>query len=217
MTSLCVDSYRIQPALTSMRLFLATGNLHKLEELRTFLSEAQLDLEVFTPNVVGGMPEVVEDQDSFSGNALKKARALAALLPEDGLALADDSGLCVDYLEGAPGVLSARYAGAEASDQDNVAKLLGELKEVAAGERAASFQCHLAVVAPHGAEHVFAGSCQGRIIEEPRGSHGFGYDPVFVPDGYEKTFAEMPSSQKAKLSHRGTAMVKLVQWLRGCC
>ena len=196
-----------------MKLFLATGNLHKIEELRAMLAAAGLDLEVHTPGMVGGMPEVVEDQDSFTGNALKKARALAAILPHDGWALADDSGLCVDALDGAPGVLSARYSGPEATDASNMEKLLEALDGIEERNRAAGFRCHLALVSPHGEEYVFEGECRGEILHERRGKAGFGYDPLFVPNGYEATFAELGSGEKAGLSHRGQAMKQLVAWL----
>lgn len=197
-----------------MKLYLATGNLHKLEELRTMLRDAGLSIEVHTPAAVGGMPEVEEDQDSFSGNALKKARALAALLPDDGWALADDSGLRVDALDGAPGVYSARYAGEDATDAQNTAKLLLALDGVEDGRRGAAFHCHLALVCPGGEERVFEGSCRGSILREQAGSGGFGYDPVFAPQGFEKTFAELTSQEKQELSHRGAAMRSLIDWLR---
>lgn len=196
-----------------MRLFLATGNLHKVEELQAMLAAANLEIEVLTPAAVGGMPEVIEDQDSFCGNALKKARALSALLPEGGWALADDSGLCVDALGGEPGVFSARYAGEDASDSDNIDKLLGALAGVGTEERGARFECHLAIVSPQGEELVFPGQCAGRIILERRGEGGFGYDPVFIPEGFDLSFAELGSDEKAKLSHRGAAMAKLIDWL----
>ena len=106
-----------------MKLYLATSNLHKIDELKKMLSEAGLNREVHTAEAVGGMPEVIEDQDTFSGNALKKARALAALLPSDGLALADDSGICIEAFDGAPGVRSARYAGEDATDESNTVVL----------------------------------------------------------------------------------------------
>lgn len=197
-----------------MKLYLATGNLHKVKELQLFLTAADLNVHVRTPASVGGMPEVVEDQDSFAGNALKKARALAALIDQDAWALADDSGLCVDALGGAPGVVSARYAGAQASDSDNVEKLMQELDGIEERNRLARFRCCLAIVSPLGEEHVFQGECPGHIAHERRGSHGFGYDPVFVPDGEERTFAELFEDEKAKLSHRGAAMKQLVAWLR---
>lgn len=196
-----------------MKLYLATGNLHKVGELQAMLSSAGLPVEVHTPAAIGGMPEVVEDQDSFTGNALKKARALAALLPTDCWALADDSGLCVDALQGAPGVYSARYAGEDASDGDNIDKLLKELDEVEKAERGGGFRCHLAIVHPGGEEFVFEGECRGVISRSRSGEGGFGYDPVFVPNGFEASFAELSSEEKASLSHRGNAMRNLVAWL----
>lgn len=178
------------------------------------LSEAGLDVEVHTAEAVGGMPEVVEDQDTFSGNALKKARALAALLPEDGLALADDSGICIEAFGGAPGILSARYAGDNATDEENLDKLIREMETVPDGGRGGSFACHLAVVAPHGEEQVFVGEIHGEILRERRGKGGFGYDPVFLPLGHERTTAEMSSKAKAAISHRGNAMRQFLEWLQ---
>ncbi len=177
------------------------------------LEEVGLPIEVHTPLAVGGMPEVVEDQDTFSGNALKKARALAALLPPDGLALADDSGICIDALNGAPGVYSARYAGEGASDEENLAKLEREMVSVPDGSRGGRFVCHLAVVSPDGEERVFEGEVVGEILRERRGAGGFGYDPVFRPLGRKRTTAEMSASEKAEISHRGIAMRKFLGWL----
>jgi XTP/dITP diphosphohydrolase len=198
----------------SMKLYLATSNLHKIEELSAMLSAAGLDIEVHTPEAVGGMPEVIEDQETFTGNALKKARALAALLPEDGLALADDSGICIQAFGGAPGVRSARYAGEDATDEENLNKLIREMESVPEGDRGGSFECHLAVVAPHGAEEVFVGEIQGTILREKRGPNGFGYDPVFLPVGYDRTTAEMSGEEKASISHRGNAMRLFLVWLK---
>lgn len=177
------------------------------------LADSGLDIDARTAEAVGGMPEVVEDQDTFSGNALKKARALAALLPEDGVALADDSGICIDAFDGAPGVRSARYAGENASDEENLDKLIREMESVPDGQRGGSFQCHLAVVEPQGRESVFVGEILGTILREKRGENGFGYDPVFLPLGYELTTAEMPGSAKAKISHRGNAMRRFLSWV----
>jgi len=197
-----------------MKLYLATNNAHKIEELGAMFASEDIDVEVHTPQAVGGMPDVVEDQDSFTGNALKKARALAALLPEGSFALADDSGLSVEALDGEPGVYSARYAGEDASDQDNINKLLQELDTIEEINRSAYFSCCLALVAPHGAEHTFEGRCEGRIDREERGDSGFGYDPVFVPEGYTSSFAEISESEKAAISHRGAALRKLVDWIK---
>jgi XTP/dITP diphosphohydrolase len=197
-----------------MRLYLATSNLHKIEELAAMLAAAGLDVEVHTAEAVGGMPEVVEDQNTFSGNALKKARALAALLPEDGLALADDSGICIEAFNGAPGVYSARYACENATDEENLEKLIRELGNAPNGKRGGSFECHLAVVAPHGEERLFIGEIFGTILRERRGGSGFGYDPVFLPLGEERTTAEMTSEEKAAISHRGNAMRQFLEWMR---
>lgn len=197
-----------------MKLYLATGNAHKIEELRAMLASAALPIEVHGPAELGGMPDVVEDQDSFSGNALKKARTLAKLLPDDSWALADDSGLCVDALDGAPGVYSARYAGDDATDLDNTNKLLHTLTNLGETNRSAGFQCHLALVSDKGDELVLDGECRGRIVGEKIGEGGFGYDPVFVPDGFSKTFAQLSRSEKSGLSHRGKAMAKLINWLQ---
>lgn len=196
-----------------MKLYLATGNPHKIVELQAMLAAANLDIEVRPPSEIGGMPDVEEDEDTFSGNALKKARALAALLPDNGLAMADDSGLCVDALGGAPGVFSARYAGDSATDEQNCSKLLEALDGIEDMNRAAAFECHIAVVAPNGEEHVFIGQCRGHVVRKKRGSSGFGYDPLFQPDDFDSTFAEMGPEQKAELSHRGAAIRKFVKWL----
>ncbi|MDQ8183993.1 RdgB/HAM1 family non-canonical purine NTP pyrophosphatase [Pelagicoccus sp. SDUM812002] len=196
-----------------MKLYLATGNSHKIEELRAMLAAAGLSIEVNGPTALGGMPTVEEDQETFSGNALKKARALAALLPDGAFSLADDSGLCVDALDGAPGVYSARFAGEDATDSDNTNKLLHMLGALGHVDRSAAFQCHLAIVSKGGEERVFKGECRGEIIREKAGEGGFGYDPVFVPSGFTKTFAELSQSEKGGMSHRGKAMAKLIRWL----
>ena len=177
------------------------------------LAATGLDVEVRTAQTVGGMPEVVEDQDTFSGNALKKARALAALLPEDGLALADDSGICIEAFDGAPGVYSARYAGEDATDEENLDKLIRKMELLQDDQRGGSFECHLAVVAPNGDERIFVGEILGTILRERRGEAGFGYDPVFLPVGEDRTTAEMSSEEKAAISHRGNAMRQFLGWL----
>lgn len=197
-----------------MKLYLATGNAHKVKELKEIIASAGLPIEVASANEVGGMPEVEEDQDTFTGNALKKGLALAEILPAGAWALADDSGLCVDCLDGAPGVYSARYAGEEATDLENLEKLLAELEGLPHEQRSASFQCHLAMVSSTGDEHVFVGQCDGHIIETPRGGDGFGYDPIFVPEGCDKTFAEISSKAKASLSHRGNALKEMIDFLK---
>jgi XTP/dITP diphosphohydrolase len=160
------------------------------------------------------MPPVVEDTGSFTGNARKKARALRDRLPAGAWALADDSGLCVDAIGGAPGVESAYYAGPRASGAENLARLVTVLRDVPPGRRTAHFACVLVLIGPDREEHVFEGRCDGRLLREPAGAGGFGYDPLFVPEGHERTFAELDASIKNELSHRGRAWARLSAWLQ---
>ena len=195
-----------------MEIYLASGNAHKLEELRAALAPA--GGRVHGPGEAGGMPEVEETGTSFEENALLKARALAERLPSGACALADDSGLAVDALNGAPGVRSARYAGESARDAANNARLLKELAGRPRGERGARFVCVLALVERDGGEWTFRGECPGRVLGEPRGEQGFGYDPLFVPEaGDGRTFAEMSAGEKQALSHRGRAVQELSTWV----
>ncbi len=198
-----------------MKLFLASNNAHKAAEFAALaaMCRGPVRPEIQSARAAGGMPAVEEDADTFAGNALKKARALRAVLPPDGWALADDSGLCVDALGGAPGVRSARYAGSGASDADNLAKLVDALRNVPATERGAEFGCALALVGPDGAEQVFEGVCRGRLRAEPSGTGGFGYDPLFLPEGETRTFAEMGAPEKNSCSHRARAWAALAAWL----
>ena len=196
-----------------MNLLIATRNRHKLEEIRAILKVPGLKL--VGADEVPGLPEVEEDAPSFEGNAIKKARTLA--LASGCWTLADDSGLEVDALDGAPGVISARYAGPEASTPANNARLLKELTGVT--DRRARFRCVLALCAPDGRAWTVEGRCEGRMLEAPRGANGFGYDPLFVPEGHEQTFAELPASVKNGMSHRGQALQRAVaawgEWLLG--
>lgn len=184
-----------------MKLLIATRNRHKLEEIRQIF--ALPSLELVAADDVPGLPEdVVEDADAFEGNALKKARELCAA---SGLwTLADDSGLEVAALNNAPGVFSARYAGEPCSYPANNAKLLRKLAGVT--DRRARFRCAIALCAPDGRSWTVDGNCPGVIIQEPRGANGFGYDPLFVPDGHDKTFAELDGAVKNAISHRGHAL-----------
>jgi XTP/dITP diphosphohydrolase len=187
-------------------IFLASGNPHKIEELKEVLEP--LGIELKSTLDYSDAKEVDEDQPDLEGNALKKARYWHQLtgLP----ALADDTGLEVDALDGAPGVYSARYAGENVTYDDNVNKLLKELD--GKSNRAAQFRTVVAFVTD-GSEHLFEGVCKGEIISEKRGEKGFGYDPVFVPEGYQKTFAELSSAEKNKISHRGLAVHKFLEFL----
>jgi XTP/dITP diphosphohydrolase len=158
-------------------------------------------------------PEVVEDGKTFRANAVKKAVAVAR--STGCLALADDSGLEVTALDGAPGVFSARYAGAEADDSRNVKKVLREMKHLKESkEREARFICCIALALPDGKYKTFTGQVKGIIGEKQKGKNGFGYDPVFYPLGYDRTFAEMADAEKDALSHRGRAMRKVYDYLK---
>lgn len=192
------------------RLVLATHNAHKVDELRAILVPALPGLDPAA--VVGARdvhaPEPVEDGVTFAENALIKARALAAAtgLP----AVADDSGLSVDVLGGAPGIFSARWAGRHGDDAANLALLLAQLADIAAPHRAARFVCAAALVTPDGSEHVELGTLEGTLATAPRGDHGFGYDPVLVPVGGTRTCAELTPDEKNAISHRGHAFRALV-------
>jgi len=195
-----------------MRILVATMNAGKLREYERLLADVQ-GLELETMASLADPVDVVEDRDTFRGNALKKATEIAKVagIP----CLADDSGLEVDALGGRPGVYSARYAGEDASDAQNNAKLLDELSDTADQQRTARFRCAIAVVDESGSELATVdGACEGSIGREPRGAHGFGYDPLFVPDGYTQTMAELGPETKNEISHRAQAAAKLVPFLR---
>jgi len=189
-------------------IVLATRNKGKVKELAGLL-EGLVGNVVSLDDLVSP-PEVVEDADTFRGNALKKARAIAEYSGKP--ALADDSGLVVDALGGRPGVRSARYAGEEATDGDNIEKLLIELGEET--NRSAKFICVLALVYPDGTEIIAEGECPGEILDKPRGEGGFGYDPVFYLPDRMKTMAEVKPQIKNEISHRARAVHNLIEILR---
>lgn len=188
-----------------IRLLLATNNPNKAREIREILRE--LPVEVFTPAETGIPFEVVEDGETFLENARKKAREASRLW--DGFVLAEDSGLEVDALGGAPGVHSARFAGEEATDEANIRKLLKAMESVPDEKRSARFRCVMVLVDSRGSEKVFEGTVEGRIIHEMKGKEGFGYDPVFMIEGYGKTFAELGPDVKNRISHRAEALRKV--------
>jgi XTP/dITP diphosphohydrolase len=192
------------------RLVLATRNWHKVEELAEILRAAGLDVELLP--LPDDAPDVVEDGLTFAENALKKARSAAAAtgLPS----VADDSGLCVDALNGMPGVFSARWAGAGRDDAANLALVLDQTADVPDERRGAHFSCAAAVALPSGEERVVEGRLDGVLIRTPRGSGGFGYDPAFLPLGHERTTAEMTNDEKNTISHRGEAFRALAPVLR---
>lgn len=194
--------------IKSDTIFLASGNPHKIEELKQILNPMGIKLKSTLD--FSDADEVDEDQPGLEGNALKKARHW---YNETGLpSLADDTGLEVDALDGAPGVYSARYAGENATYEENTQKLLQELK--GESDRSAQFRTVIAFIDQSGEEHLFGGVCRGEIITEKRGEKGFGYDPVFVPEGYHKTFAEISSEAKNRISHRGLAIQKFIEYLK---
>lgn len=189
-------------------MIFATGNRHKLREMRELLPGVELE----------PLPEEVElppeDGDDFAAIALEKART--AQRATGGAAIADDSGIGAVALGGRPGILSARYGGDGASDEENLEKLLREVA-AAGGERRAYYTCALALVEADGSEHVFAGRCEGRLIDSPRGEGGFGYDPAFVPDATgaadDRTMSELSQAEKNLISHRGAAARLLARHL----
>ena len=195
-------------------IYIATGNAHKVDEIAAMLADAKAPARVESARALGGMPEVDENGSTFSENARLKAQALVPKLSDGDWALADDSGLVVDILGGAPGILSARYAGIGATDDSNNARLMDELAMVPRNRRTAHFMCCFVMLNNQGKEHIFMGECPGRIVIRPRGLGGFGYDPLFAPDGYDDTFAQLGAEVKHRISHRAKAVKALINWLR---
>jgi XTP/dITP diphosphohydrolase len=194
-----------------MEIVLATRNKKKIEEIKRIT--ADLPITILSLDNFPDCQETVEDRDTFEGNAVKKAVEVCRCTGKP--SLADDSGLEVDVLNGAPGVYSARYAGGTGSGNDvrNYEKLLAEVKNVPDEKRGARFVCCMALAYPDGAIKTFFGYAKGCIGREPRGKTGFGYDPVFIPEGHKNTFAEMSGEEKDLLSHRGKALEKLAEFL----
>lgn len=193
-------------------MILATGNRHKVAEMRELLPGLEL------APLPSGFEMPPEDGDSFEANALIKARSAHAALPGEAV-LADDSGIEAEDLGGAPGIYSARYAGVDVGDEVNLAKLLREV-DAAGGERRAAYVCALALIDPDGSEYVFEARCEGRLLREGRGSGGFGYDPAFVPcdlaPGDDRTMSEISAAEKNAISHRGRAARMLAAHLGLC-
>ena len=183
-------------------LVLATRNKGKIVEMTNLLHGS--GVRVQSLNDFAEIPEVVEDGNTFEANALKKARFVASTL--EFAALADDSGLCVDVLSGRPGVLSAIYSGPDSDDRHRYLKVLEEMTNIEDPFRTARFVCALALVLPNGEEKLFQGVCEGRILKEPRGTGGFGYDPIFYFEEFGMSFGEMDLETKNLVSHRGKAL-----------
>ncbi len=195
-------------------IVLATTNQGKTREIHELLKG--FPIEIKNLNDFGPIPEVIEDGTTFDDNAYKKASFTARVLGYP--AMADDSGLCVEALDGAPGVWSARYAGENATDADNVNKMLDDLKDK--DNRNAAFKCVISIAVPTGAALTYEGECQGVITKKPVGDNGFGYDPLFFYPEFNKTFAQLSIQKKGEVSHRGKAlkeiaeeMDKIIEWI----
>ncbi len=198
--------------MNAQRLVLATRNPGKIAELRRILAEGGLEVELVGTEAFAELPDIPENGTTFAANALFKARAVAA---HTGLpAVADDSGLCVDALNGMPGIFSARWSGKHGDDEANLDLVLGQLGDVPDERRTASFVCAAAVCLPNGTERVVEGELVGRLLRERRGSNGFGYDPIFLPSGDHRTTAQLTSAEKDAISHRGRALRALIPILR---
>ncbi|WP_017237087.1 RdgB/HAM1 family non-canonical purine NTP pyrophosphatase [Streptomyces sp. SS] len=189
--------------MTRQRLILATRNAGKITELHAILADADLDLELVGADAYPDVPDVKETGVTFAENALLKAHALARAtgLP----AVADDSGLCVDVLNGAPGIFSARWAGTHGDDRANLDLLLAQLSDIADEHRGAHFACAAALALPDGTERVVEGRMPGTLRHTPVGTNGFGYDPILQPDGHDVTCAQLSPAEKNAISHRGKA------------
>lgn len=191
-----------------MKVLVASSNLGKVKEIGEILKKIDKKIQITSmKDIFDEVPDIPENARTFTGNALAKANWLAKRSGGQWV-LADDSGLVVDSLKGNPGVRSARYAGEPKDDKKNIEKLLGEMQKFTEeGQRGAHFCCAMALVSPDNEKSFAAiGKCKGKIAFEEKGDGGFGYDPIFIPNGYDKTFAELPSSVKNKISHRAKAL-----------
>jgi XTP/dITP diphosphohydrolase len=195
-------------------IHLATGNAHKAQEFQRLADASGPPVRILP---AARMPAVVEDTGTFLGNARKKAAALQALLPAAAWVLADDSGVCVEALAGAPGVESAYYAGPQHDSAANLRKLAESMRGVPPGRRGAYFLCVLVLLGPDGVEFTAEGRCDGTMRSEPAGGNGFGYDPLFQPAGFTRTYAELDEATKNRISHRAQAWARLARGLGGAC
>lgn len=188
------------------KLVISTGNMNKVDEIKKILKD--LPFEVVSKNEIGLKDiDVIEDGNTLEENSIKKAKALAEKI--DYMVLADDSGLFVDELDGRPGVYSSRYGGEEGNDQKNNEKLLRELRDIPLENRTGSFKAVIALVKEDKEIIIVNGQCKGKIALEKKGDNGFGYDPLFIPDGFDKSFGELDEKVKNQISHRGKALENL--------
>lgn len=186
-------------------IVIGSRNEGKIEEIKAVLEIPFINW--LTYHDFKEWPQLLETADNYQDNAIHKAKTLSSFFKI--AALADDSGLEVDTLDGCPGPLSARFAGTVASDEENIEKLLKELNSVPRAQRTARFRCWMALADIKGMVLLSQGVCEGRIAMQPKGSYGFGYDPIFIPQGYNLTFAEIPTDEKNRISHRGKALRKM--------
>lgn len=192
-----------------MRIVIATGNKDKVREINEILKDT--DFDAVSMKEIGINPDIVEDADTFEGNALIKAKAVHELTGD--YVMADDSGLCIDALDGAPGVYSARFCGEDSTYEEKFAKIFEMLKDVPEEKRSAQFVCAIAVVKPDGTSFTVRGECHGILHETPMGTNGFGYDPIFYVPEFGMTTAQMNPEQKHQISHRGKALRAMVEKL----
>jgi len=194
-----------------MRLIIATGNQDKVREINEILSDT--GFTAISMREAGYDPEIVEDADSFRGNAMIKAQAIHDICEPDDYVMADDSGLCIDALGGAPGIYSSRFCGEDSTYEEKFKKIFEMLKDVPEDERTAHFTCAIAVVRPDGSSFTVEESVYGILHEEPVGENGFGYDPIFYVPEYDMTTAQMEPALKHSISHRGKALRSMVEKL----
>lgn len=192
-------------------IIIATHNPGKAEEFKDFFAHYDIKAQSLL-DIPDDLPDIEETGHTFSENAALKAEGIASIVKQP--VLADDSGLMIDALDGRPGIYSARYAGEEKNDEANIQKVLNELKGVNIDNRTARFICVLALARPNEETIFKTGYCEGAIGFTTVGTKGFGYDPIFIPKGYERTMAEMSMTEKGRLSHRSAAMAQLETWLR---
>lgn len=202
--------------MSRIKICIATSNAHKISEFREMFANAKLDCDVFGAGELSGFEPPEEDGKTFSENALIKVRAAAKIAPKGCFIMADDSGLCVDFLGGEPGVMSARYAGVkgDGADAANNKKLLKNLEGVPMPDRTARFVCAIALECPNGIEKVFTGKIEGVIDKSERGERGFGYDPLFLLPERRKTTAELTEREKNSISHRGKAFSQTAEFIK---
>jgi len=187
----------------AMKIVLASNNQKKIKEIKSILTRIGCEYEVLSLDAIDFHNEIVEDGSTFEENALIKARTVSSL---GYIGIADDSGLCVDALNGEPGIYSARYAGEPCDDQKNNEKILHALKGIEDPQRSAAFVSVIACTLPNGKHFTVRGECKGKMLKASQGDSGFGYDPLFMPEGFDKTFAELSFDEKNSISHRGRAL-----------